>query len=166
MNRFVFAVLALALYIPPCSAQVAGFTDVPKNHWAAESVAKLVQAGIIVGDKPVLPKSTYEGNKPVTRYELAVVLYRFVTYIERVDRQKKSKFNVTMPPPKDGKTALARLVKEGYLKADSEFVKAPTKLVTANELATTLGDIITASRARTVPPSPDSLNAIPHGHDE
>ena len=155
------------------SAQVGGFSDVPKNHWAADSVAKLAQAGIVTGYpqdsvpvkplvKPAVSKLGYDGNKPVTRYELATILYRFVTYIERADRQKKSKMGVDARPiPKSSKEALSLLVGEGYLSAKSPFATNGMKLVTASELTTVLSEVITKSRQKTTPPSPDGENSIP-----
>lgn len=173
-HRLLLSVLALLPFLVGTSAraQSAGFSDVPANHWAADSIAKLTQAGILTGYATEPPKTStakpataakpaYNGDKPVTRYELAAILYRFVTYIERADRQKKSKMGVQATPPKSGKEAMTRLVAEGYVKGQSDFAKDGTKLVTATELALVLGDVITRSREKITPPSPDSLNAIP-----
>lgn len=47
------------------------FSDIPADHWARKAVEQMVKAGLIgkSGDR-------FYGNKPVTRYELAVVLDR------------------------------------------------------------------------------------------
>ena len=81
-------------------AQSGGFSDVPSGHWAAASVQRLVSQGILAAPpKPtVKPAPKYDGDKAVTRYELAVALDRFVQYVERADKQKKSKFNVRGDP--------------------------------------------------------------------
>lgn len=177
MKFRIAASAAAVLFVvsAPASAQVAGFSDVPANHWAAASVAKLAEAGILTGypaqggkpaPKPAISanKSGYNGNKPITRYELAAVLYRFVTYIERADRQKKSKMGVqAMPavPPATGKTAMLLLVKNGYVPAKSAFATGNgAKVVTADELSLVLSEVITKSREKTTPVSPDSLNGI------
>ncbi|WP_295789066.1 S-layer homology domain-containing protein [uncultured Veillonella sp.] len=48
------------------------FPDVPQNHWAYEYVATLAGNGMIQG----YPDGTYDGNRPMTRYEFAAMLYR------------------------------------------------------------------------------------------
>ncbi|MCH4167413.1 MAG: S-layer homology domain-containing protein, partial [Megasphaera sp.] len=48
------------------------FPDVPENHWAYEDVAVLAGNGIIKG----YPDGTFDGNRPMTRYEFASMLYK------------------------------------------------------------------------------------------
>ena len=48
------------------------FPDVPENHWAYEYVATLAGNGIIKG----YLDGQFEGNRPMTRYEFAAMLYR------------------------------------------------------------------------------------------
>ena len=146
--------------VNPAQAQTAGFKDVPKDHWAAEGVAKLASAGIIKGhpvakNQKATGKETYDGNKPVTRYELAVTLYRFVLYIEKAERQKKG--NLKVEAPIDGPQAVRKLIAEGYLPRDTPLAKEGTKVVTANELADAMARVITRSREKTTPVTPDSL---------
>ena len=139
-------------------AQTTRFSDVPANHWAADSVNKLVGIGILQGatKKPTgKTASNYDGNKPVTRYELAVTLYRFVQYIERADKQPKSKLGAEV----DGPKAVELLVKGGYLPASSPLVKDGAKLVTANQLADAMGQVIAKAREKRVPISPGSKYA-------
>ena len=174
LTKYVFpafaAVLLAAAVASPARAQVAGFTDVPPTHWAATSVQKLVSSGIIVGyaapfgpkqtPKPAAKKAAYDGNKPVTRYELAVTLYRFVTYIERADRQKKMK-NTVQAEPKTGAEAVKRLVAEGYLPKTTPLALEGGKSVTANQMSVALAQVIAKSREKTTPITPDSLKTLP-----
>ena len=51
------------------------FPDVPQNHWAYEYVAKLAGNGMIEG----YPDGNFAGDRPMTRYEFAAVLYRAMT---------------------------------------------------------------------------------------
>jgi hypothetical protein len=150
--------------VAPAQAQTAGFKDVPKNHWAAEGVAKLASAGIVKGhpvakNQKATGKESYNGDKPVTRYELAVTLYRFVLYIERAERQKKG--NLKVDAPIDGPQAIRKLIAEGYLPRDTPLAKEGTKVVTANELADAMTRVITRSREKATPVTPDSLRAKP-----
>jgi len=153
----------------PARAQVAGFSDVPKDHWAADSIAKLVAAGIIASpgqqQKAASPsaakaptKPAYNGEKPVTRYELAVTLYRFVQYIDRADKQKKSKMGAQAAPA-DGAAAVQRLIAEGYLPKNTPLATEGTKTVTANQLADAITHVIVQSRVKATPITPDSKYA-------
>ena len=50
------------------------FPDVPANHWAYEYVTKLKQAGILTG----YPDGTFSGDRMMTRYEFAAIVYRAI----------------------------------------------------------------------------------------
>ncbi|WP_374042941.1 YadA-like family protein [uncultured Megasphaera sp.] len=50
------------------------FPDVPANHWAYEYVTKLKQAGILTG----YPDGNFDGNRMMTRYEFAAIVYRAI----------------------------------------------------------------------------------------
>ena len=52
--------------------------DVPQGHWAYDAVSQLVKDGLIVG----YPDGAFKGNRPMTRYEAAVLTYRAVDQIE------------------------------------------------------------------------------------
>ena len=51
------------------------FPDVPQNHWAYEYVAQLAGNGMIEG----YPDGNFAGDRPMTRYEYAAILYRAMT---------------------------------------------------------------------------------------
>jgi hypothetical protein len=59
-------------------AQGGPLADVPQGHWAYDAVAQLVKDGLIVG----YPDGQFKGNRPMTRYEAAVLTYRAVDQIE------------------------------------------------------------------------------------
>lgn len=161
------AAVCAATCTSPVFAQGSAFPDVPANHWAAPSVNALVKAGIVNGSGAPLAigaadkkKATYEGNKPVTRYELAVTLYRFVQYMDKVEKQPKSKTGA-MVTPKTGADAVKQLVAGGYLAPNSAFVKNATaaggiKPVTADEFAMALGDVLTKVQETRTPVTKDS----------
>lgn len=50
------------------------FPDVPKNHWAYDYVTKLAQAGMLEG----YPDGEFKGDRMMTRYEFATVIYRAI----------------------------------------------------------------------------------------
>jgi hypothetical protein len=59
-------------------AEGGPLADVPEGHWAYDAVAQLVRDGLIVG----YPDGRFKGNRPMTRYEAAVLTYRAVDQIE------------------------------------------------------------------------------------
>ena len=162
----VCAVIASAAVV--CVAQSARFRDIPANHWAAQSVDKLTTVGIIKGypsapfataelpDKSAKVKpNIYNGDKPVTRYELAVTLYRFVQYIEKANKQPKGKLPIS-GEPKSGAQAAKSLIAAGYLPAASPLAAQGDKVVTAKQFSAALAQVIMKTREHAAPPSPDS----------
>ena len=104
---------------------------------------------------PTTAAPKYDGNKPVTRYELAVTLYRFVQYIEHADAQRKTKFGA-QAQPSDGPTAVKLLIAKGYLPATTPLAKDGDKPVTANQMADALSRRSSPNRReKTTPLSPD-----------
>jgi hypothetical protein len=60
-------------------AQIDALKDIPSNSWAYQSILDLVNDGIIVG----YPDGTFKGNRPLTRYEAAVMVERAVAYLTK-----------------------------------------------------------------------------------
>ncbi len=54
------------------------FSDVPANSWAYDAINQLAADGILEG----YPDKTYKGNRPLTRYEAAVLTERAIKKIE------------------------------------------------------------------------------------
>ena len=50
------------------------FPDIPQNHWAYEYVTKLAHTGIVKG----YPDGEFKGDRMMTRYEFATMLYRAI----------------------------------------------------------------------------------------
>ena len=48
------------------------FPDLPKNHWAYEYVRALADRGLIAG----YPDGEFKGDRSMTRYEFAAIIYR------------------------------------------------------------------------------------------
>lgn len=62
------------------------FVDVPANHWAYASVAKLAQAGIVDG----YGDGTFIGNSNMTRYEMAQITAKAMTRSDKADSAMKA----------------------------------------------------------------------------
>jgi heat shock factor-binding protein 1 len=77
-RRFLAVLLTLFLLLSVSFAQTTKFKDVPSNHWAASAVKYLTDLGIISGIKP----DTFGGDLYVTRYQVAVLLYKLIQALQ------------------------------------------------------------------------------------
>ncbi|HOO55373.1 MAG TPA: S-layer homology domain-containing protein [bacterium] len=57
----------------------ATLVDVPSNHWAEDAVQKLFNSGLIEG----YPDGTFKGDRPITRYEYAMVVDRMMEMLDK-----------------------------------------------------------------------------------
>ncbi len=136
---FLFAMFPIATFAAP----TAGPRDVPPQHWAGGSVRRVVHENIMGTTKD----GRFLGNQPVTRYELAVALDRFVRYIEA---GRKPLHVETFPAPVKipatastvQRQALTHLITNGFLPANSPLVvKNGSGLVTAQETSDALASV-------------------------
>lgn len=67
------AVLSLVVVLPAIAQD--NFPDVPDNHWAYDALKRMKSEGLLVG----YPDGLFRGNRPATRYELAVAVH--ATYV-------------------------------------------------------------------------------------
>lgn len=67
------SVMGLALTVSGVYAAVAGFSDVPADHWAAKAVEWAKTAGLVEGYQD----GTFKGNNNITRYENLQVLSKY-----------------------------------------------------------------------------------------
>ena len=89
------ALLAWGMSLP---VRAETFSDVPEDHWAYEAIDYLQQAGLVEG----YPDGTFKGDRPFTRYEMAMVIARVFTKIQ--DWQAVNGGEGT--PPLEGSTNL------------------------------------------------------------
>ncbi len=137
--------LAVALVIAVLAVPVAAseqFKDVPTDHWAAKAVDMLAQKGIVKG----YLDGTFNGDKPVTRYELATVLVKFIDYM------RESLQPLTPPKPVQSAAPAKESAKPadpvkflrdgGFLTEDSVLLQKDTaKPITADQLAQALATV-------------------------
>ena len=159
-TAFLTALILHILLVTPamCAEQ---FKDVPKDHWAAEFVQVVKADGVMKG----YPDATFKGDKPVTRYELAVALERMIAFIEqslkpeiRVESGKSKVESQGTPSPSPqpsqpgegverGKSKVesqdpAQFLKSGgYIAASSPLLANRNKTVSSNELAQALASV-------------------------
>ena len=68
------------------AASANPFGDVPAKHWAYDAVHKLQQDGLIDGDG----KGNFQGDRAVTRYEMAQMVARAVWNTEKASKEDKA----------------------------------------------------------------------------
>lgn len=77
MYKAITVVVLVAL-APIAVAYSSTFSDVPGDHWAYEAIDYLQQGGLVEG----YPDGTFNGGRPFTRYEMAMVVARIFTKIQ------------------------------------------------------------------------------------
>ncbi|MBP2642677.1 MAG: S-layer y domain protein [Firmicutes bacterium] len=70
------------------AANLSNFNDVPKTHWSYAAIKKLADAGIIDG-----ANGNFNGDKTLTRYEMAVIVANALTKEEKADAETKALIN-------------------------------------------------------------------------
>ena len=68
------------------------FPDVPANHWAYEAVSKLAGNDIVSG----YPDGEFHGDRTMTRYEMAEIIYKAMNRGVQVDQKLVEEFKPEM----------------------------------------------------------------------
>ncbi len=89
MKKTVVASLAAAMVMGIAGTSFAAsnpFVDVPAKHWSYDSVTKLAQAGIVDG----YADGKFQGDKVMTRYEMAQVVAKAMAKSDKADASQKA----------------------------------------------------------------------------
>ena len=60
------------------------YDDVPLDHWAYDAVKTLTEDGVIEG----YPDGTFQGDKPITRFEMAKMI-KMISTTSTIDMAKR-----------------------------------------------------------------------------
>lgn len=152
LPRLCAAILGVVCAVHPAGAAPS---DVPPGHWAAGAVRSVIAKKIMTP----LPDGKFHGSQPVTRYELAVALDRFVRYIE-AGRKPLSPGSPTPAASVPAgaspavKAAVSHLTRQGYLPSTSPLFKGTgAEPVTAQQLADALSQVTVRISDRSLPPN-------------
>ncbi|MDQ7822891.1 MAG: S-layer homology domain-containing protein [Candidatus Eremiobacteraeota bacterium] len=75
MKKYTWLLVAAMVFMLMTPLYAAPlFGDVPDEHWARDAVANLAAKGLVEG----YPDGTFKGDRAATRYELAMVVARFL----------------------------------------------------------------------------------------
>lgn len=131
--------IAIAIAAIPAFAQTTEFKDVPPDHWAAPAVKEVVAKGIMKG----FPDGTFRGDQPVSRYELAVTLARFMRQVEESIKDLKArtpKVSIAVPvkPQHWAFADLQFLISRGYAPEGSPLLVNPFEPVDPDTVSAVL----------------------------
>ncbi|MBP2651034.1 MAG: omp-alpha 4 [Firmicutes bacterium] len=68
------------------AANANPFTDVPSDHWAYSAIKKLAKSGVIDG----MGDDTFQGNKAMTRYEMAQIVAKAMAREAKADAANRA----------------------------------------------------------------------------
>jgi len=83
MKRLATLVLAASFSVSSLVAMGQGasatpFSDVPANHWAYQAIQSLAADGLVEG----YPDGKFKGDRPLSRYEMAVLVARVIAKVQ------------------------------------------------------------------------------------
>ncbi len=81
-TKFTIVTVLIALFLLMLAgiSSAKSFDDVPRTHWAYDAVEYLASKGLVEG----YPDGTYQGNKEMNRYELAILVARAYAKLEEM----------------------------------------------------------------------------------
>lgn len=152
------ALTALLITAVP-RVQAAGHLASAPAGGAAGAVSRVKSEGIMRNEAD----GQFHGNQPVTRFEAAVVLDRFVQYVEQ-GRKPLHDTSIHVPVSKasapvgsEAHQAQMALMDGRFLPTDSVLFKAPgTQPVTADQFADALSHTVNRVVDRSLPKTPNT----------
>jgi hypothetical protein len=90
MKKTLITMLTLILVLSFAGTVLAApanpFVDVPAKHWSYDAVSKLAKAGVVDGYND----GTFQGDKTMTRYEMAQIVAKAMAKSEKADAESKA----------------------------------------------------------------------------
>jgi len=108
MKKIFIPLLSLLLLIIPLSAMADPFSDVPSGHWAYDAVNMLEEKGLVEG----YPDGLFKGDRPMTRYEMAMVVARVIAKLEQVQASIPQMPDLSIYATKEDLEVINKLTKE------------------------------------------------------
>ncbi|MCW5946376.1 MAG: S-layer homology domain-containing protein [Fimbriimonadales bacterium] len=131
----IIAAIAVAL-------QVGGYSDVSRDHWAAKPIENLVAAKML----PPGEGKAFQGDRPVTRYEFAVLMDRFIqdirkSFLRQPVPKELNLANIKGRDADGSQAAMVRLAKDGFLPYESPIFRGPTETITPEMMSIAMAQI-------------------------
>jgi|CXWL01.1.fsa_nt_gi hypothetical protein len=114
--------LALGLVIGASFATQAiaqdAFPDTPENHWAYEALAKMKNAGLLVG----YPDGYFRGGRPASRYEMAVALHALWQHLKGMMDGYETRIKTLENQPEQDLSSIKKMLED--MRAEMAGMKA------------------------------------------
>ncbi|MFN4232269.1 S-layer homology domain-containing protein [Thermus sp.] len=164
LNRYQLATaLGRVLRDLGAEAKAVEFRDVPKGHWALESLALAVSWGLVTG----YPDGTFRGLDPLTRGALAMVLAKL---LDRLSLAKEAPLPWDVPASHWAATAVRKVVGTGLMDLNPDGSFGVEMQVNRYQLARALAVLhgLVGSRLGGVasPPSHPPVPSVPGGEGQ
>lgn len=130
MTRGMLTVVLYNLEDNPATSVVPNFTDV-NNSWYTDAVAWATGKGIVSG----YPNNTFGPNDPITREQLAVVLWNYAGRPSAKNNYSSSSFQDAGQISGYAQTAMQWAVGSGILNGDGNGHLNPTDQATRSQVA-------------------------------
>ena len=113
MYKIIFVVIILLCLSLPLAANP--FNDIPQNHWAYDAVEMLQEKGLVEG----YPDGYFKGDRPVTRYEMAMAVARIIARIEQLEASVPQMPDLSVYATKNDLETINKLTEEFHKELDS-----------------------------------------------
>lgn len=157
-KRLIILIITLTSIMP---AFAGPFSDVPEEHWIYYSLDKLQEKGLLEG----YPDGYFNGDRPLSRYEMAMALARTVAGIEQLTLSIPSKPDMSSYLSKEDITAINNLISEFNQELEAiglRITKIEDSLETLTERVKEIEAVTIKGKYSTLAVStgyyPDSLN--------
>jgi len=113
------------------------FSDVPSGHWSYDAVQILEEKGLVEG----YPDGLFKGDRPMTRYEMAMVVARIVAKLEQVQASIPGMPDLSVYATKSDMEILDKLLKEYKKELDALGVRVSNIEDTMGKLTSRVSEL-------------------------
>lgn len=119
MKKHMLSIIVLGIILSNLAFAALPPTDVPKTHWAYESIMKILDSGLMEG----YPDGSFRGQQAVDRYEMAVLVARLMDVLAQIQTDYELKIT-------DTNKAVSEIEKTPpVVQSDNQMVKEVLSLV-------------------------------------
>ncbi|MDD2430324.1 MAG: S-layer homology domain-containing protein [Firmicutes bacterium] len=119
MKKHMLSIIVLGIILSNLAFAALPPTDVPKTHWAYESIMKILDSGLMEG----YPDGSFRGQQAVDRYEMAVFVARLMDVLAQIQTDYELKIT-------DTNEAVSEIEKTPpVVQSDNQMVKEVLSLV-------------------------------------
>jgi len=143
------------------------FNDIPENHWAYDAVELLQEKGLVEG----YPDGYFKGDRPVTRYEMAMAVARIIAHVEQLEASIPQMPDLTIYATKDDLETINKLSEEFHKELESLGIRVSNMEDTIEKITSRVKELERVkvsgnfnTTAVTIGYSPDSENTKSFGN--